>query len=276
MEGQTVSDIDLTLVRGGFITGRVTDQDTNEPVANHEVVFSDAARPELQATGLQPFGHGAITDETGTYHFRAAPGKALVLAGAPQGYLNLGPIKRYVDVVEGESISVDFEFSKGVELTGKVLTEAGEPVTGAWITAVGGSLGEYGESDELGEFTVRGLRVGQKLSLIAEQTDIRLRGRAEVEVQPETPVEIQMTPYERVEVSGRVVSAEGEPIPSVNIELIHWPLCKTQESAQPLTRQAGMGGSDRLDLSSATDTLSLPARKGIGRQKPKCSPRRLR
>ena len=30
VKGQTVSNIDLTLVRGGFITGRVIDQDTSE------------------------------------------------------------------------------------------------------------------------------------------------------------------------------------------------------------------------------------------------------
>ena len=222
VEGQTVSDIDLTLVRGGFITGRVTDRDTNEPIANHQVVASDAARPELQASGLQPFGHGAKTDGIGTYRFRAAPGRALVLASAPQGYLDLGIIKRDVDVVEGESVVVDFQFSKGVEITGRVLTEAGEPVSGAWILDGVREFKEYSRSDELGEFTVRGLRTGQKLSLKAEQTDIKLRGTAEVEVQPETPIEIRMTPYERVKVSGRVVNPKGEPIPSVNIDRMRW------------------------------------------------------
>ena len=241
VEGQSVSNIDLTLVRGGLITGRVTDRDTNEPIASHQIVFSDTARPELQATGLQPFGHGASTDETGTYRFRAAPGRTLVLASAPQGYLNLGQIKRYVDVVEGESVVVDFQFSRGVELIGKVLTEAGEPVTGAWIIVQGGSLREYVQSDELGKFSVRGLRVGQKLSLKAEQTDIKLRGRAEVKVQPETPIEIRMTPYERVEVSGRVVSAEGEPIPSVNIELIHWDPLQNTGSGSTVDATSGDG-----------------------------------
>ena len=40
VEGETVSNVDLILVRGGFITGRVTDQDTNEPIANHTVSFT--------------------------------------------------------------------------------------------------------------------------------------------------------------------------------------------------------------------------------------------
>ena len=32
-EGQTVSNVDLTLIRSGFITGRVTNRDTNEPIS---------------------------------------------------------------------------------------------------------------------------------------------------------------------------------------------------------------------------------------------------
>ena len=66
VEGQTISKIDLTLVQGGFITGRVTDQDTNEPIANHHISFRDAARPESQAAG-----HSTETDENGVYRFRA-------------------------------------------------------------------------------------------------------------------------------------------------------------------------------------------------------------
>ncbi len=220
VEGQTVSDIDLTLVRCGFITGQVSDRDTNEPIADLHIGIHDDARPESQVQS-----HDAQTDENGNYRFRAAPGKALVFARAPQGYLDVGRIRRYVNVVEGKSVTVDFQFSKGVELAGRVLTEAGEPVRGALITdithrAVG--YMEYGRSDELGAFAVSGLRVGQKLRLKAEQTELGLRGTAEVEVLPNGSVEIRMQSYERTRISGGVVSRRGEPIPSVNIDLTHW------------------------------------------------------
>ena len=220
VEGQTVSDIDLTLVRGGFITGQVTDRDTKEPIVDHHIGFYDDARPELQVQS-----HGAETDEKGTYRLLAAPGKALVYASAPQGYLEVGRIRRNVDVFEGKSVTVDFQFSRGVELAGRVLTEAGEPVPGAWITDISHkAVGymEYGRSDELGEFAVPGLRVAQKLRLKAEQTELGLRGTAEVEVQPNGSVEIRMQSYERTRISGGVVNRRGEPIPSVNIDLTHW------------------------------------------------------
>ena len=56
-EGQTVSEMDLNLVRGGFITGRVTDQDTNEPIVNHHISFHDAARPGIAGGGSR-YGNG--------------------------------------------------------------------------------------------------------------------------------------------------------------------------------------------------------------------------
>ena len=220
VKGQVVSNIDLTLVRGGFITGRVIDQDTVEPIANHHISFHDAARPESQA-GV----HGTETDANGVYRFRAAPGRALVYTAAPQGYVDIGQIKRYVDVVEGKTVAVDFQFSKGIELVGRVLTEAGDPLPGAWITDISDKawgFRDYGRSDEFGEFTIPGSRAGQKLVLKAEHTGLELRGTAKAEIQPEGSVEIRMERYKRTKVSGRVVNHKGEPISSVNIELMRW------------------------------------------------------
>ena len=217
VEGQTVSKMDLTLVRGGFIAGRVTDQDTNEPIANHHISFHDAARPEFQAAV-----HGTETDETGVYRFRAVPGRALVYTSAPKGYQDIGQVKRYVDVVEAKTVAVDFQFAKGVELMGRVLTEDGEPVAGARITDPRDGHKEYDRSDELGVFTVGGLRSGQRLGLKAVHSGLGLRGVAEVEVQPDVPVEIRMEPYGRVKVSGRVVDHEGKPMPLMNVHLTRW------------------------------------------------------
>ena len=216
-ERQTVSKVDLTLVRGGIITGRVTDQDTNEPIADHHISFHDAARPESQAAV-----HGTETDENGAYRFRAAPGRAMVYTSAPEDYQDIGQIKKYVDVVEAATAAVDFQFSKGIELMGRILTATGEPVAGARVTDMQVWHKEYGISDESGVFTIDGLRTGQKLSLKAEHGGLRLRGKAEVEVQPGASVEIQMEQYERVKVSGRVVNRAGEPMPSANVSLMSW------------------------------------------------------
>ena len=213
-EGQTVSNVDLTLVRGGFITGRVTDRDTNEPIANHIILVQDAARPESHV-----LGHGTATDTNGVYRFRAAPGRASVSARTPLGYQANEQVSRYIDVVEAETVTVDFQFSIGVELVGRVITEAGEPVAGAKITDGWNRHKGYGKSDKQGEFAVHGRRIGQKLALQAEHSGLELRGTAEVEFQAGTSVEIRMERYDRVKVSGRVVNRTGESVPSVNINV---------------------------------------------------------
>ena len=214
-EGQTVSNIDLTLVRGGFITAQVTDRDTDEPIANSYVSFIPSGA----------LGHGGRTDETGIYRFYAAPGRVLVSISAPPGYLDIGHIQKHVDVVEAETVAVDFQFSKGIDLIVRVLMVTGEPVSGARISDISDKREwdkEYGKSSEKGEFAVRGLLPRQKLTLKAEHSGLGLRGTAEVEVQPGASVEIRMERYERVVVSGRVVNRLGEPITTVNIELMRW------------------------------------------------------
>ena len=116
-EGRTVSNVDLILIRSGVITGRVTDRDTNEPVVRHFIRLNDAARPE----GSHLMDHYALTDITGAYRFDAAPGRVLVYTSLPVGYqddgqierLDMEQIRRYVDVVEGETVVVDFQYSRG-------------------------------------------------------------------------------------------------------------------------------------------------------------------
>ena len=214
-EGQTVSKVELSLVRGGFITAQVTDRDTDEPIANSYVSFEPAGA----------LGDGGRTDETGMYRFYAAPGRVLVSISAPSGYLDIGRIRRHVEVVEAETVAVDFQFSKGIDLIIRVLTATGKPVSGARISDISGKRAwdaEYGKSSEKGEFAVRGLLPGQELTLKAEHSGLNLRGTAKVEVQPGASVEIRMERYGRVAVSGRVVSRSGEPITTANIELMRW------------------------------------------------------
>jgi len=242
-EGQTVSQIDLTLVRGGFITGRVIDQDTNEPIVNHHISFHDAARPESQAAV-----HGTETDETGGYRFRAAPGRAKVYTSAPKDYQDVGQVKKYVEVVEAATVAVDFQFSKGIELMGRILTETGEPVVGARITDMQVWHREYDTSDKLGVFTVGGLQTGQSLNLKAEHSGLRLRGKAEVKVQSGASVEIQMEQYEQVKISGRVVNRAGEPMPSVNISLMRWEPQLRRGRSRIVTVTGGSGWFREIGL----------------------------
>ena len=217
-EGQTASNMDLNLIRCGLITGRTSDKDTDEPLRGVIIYFHDASRPESQLSR-----HSAEPDETGVYRFHAAPGRVLVTASAPPGYQDIGEVRRYVDVTEGESVTVDFKFSKGMELVARTLTEAGEPVPDAWVAeelAMNNRIG--GRSNESGEYIIRGLRPGQLLRLTADQRELGLSGATEVEVEPGKSIQIQMEQHGKLKVSGRVVDEKGEPMPSVSISMSPW------------------------------------------------------
>ncbi len=217
-EGQTVSDADLSLIRCGLITGRVTDADTGDPIANHDVYLHDAAHPESLGSR-----YSMDTDDSGTYQLYAVPGRARVSSSAPHDYEDIGVVSRNVEVVESETVTVDFQFSKGIEVVVRLLTESGEPVAGAQITeAPVAGLPSHRRTDEKGEYIFRGLRAGQRLFLEAQHTEQRLRGAVDVEAQPGKAVEIRMERYRQVEVSGRVVNNYGEPMPGVSIDLIQW------------------------------------------------------
>ena len=236
-EGQTTRNVDVTLVKGGFITGRVTDKDTGEPIPNCDLGVHDAARPESQAAM-----HSASTNENGYYRFRAAPGQAKVYASysTPEGYIQ-NDQEKYVYVVEGETVSeVDFQCQKGVDLTGTVVTFDGKPVVGIEINDAQEWFRTYATSDKDGKFTIRGLRPGQKLSLNAKGEKWRLRGRVEIEAQPGAEVELLLEEYETTSVVGRVVDSTGKPVSGANIHLTKWD----REVQRGIGTTAAVTGSD--------------------------------
>ena len=88
-DGETISDIDFTLVRGGVITGRVTNSE-GKPLINERVQFKLA--DELKnnnSLGLKQIRF--TTDDRGIYRIYGIPaGSYLVSAGRPDGQLTLG------------------------------------------------------------------------------------------------------------------------------------------------------------------------------------------
>lgn len=98
--GKTISVADISLVRGGFVTGRVIDAATNKPVAPAEkrplrVAHYGPARPRTGAAVTS-----AVVNPDGTYRLRVAPGKNYV-------YLMNGQGSQTVAVEDGQEVERD-------------------------------------------------------------------------------------------------------------------------------------------------------------------------
>ncbi|MFL6230318.1 MAG: carboxypeptidase regulatory-like domain-containing protein [Pyrinomonadaceae bacterium] len=191
--GESVEDIDIVLVRGGVITGRVTNAE-GKPVIEERVMIYDADAM-LQRGNAQPIDGsytGLETDDRGIYRiYGVPPGRYLVSVGqARDGTVMFGPAAaRYsrtfypgsVDptqakVVEvsagGETTGVDISLAeppKSYEARGRVIDDRGNPVAGIGygygsMRGESKSLGAWGTdgglTNEDGEFVMKNLTPG--------------------------------------------------------------------------------------------------------------------
>jgi protocatechuate 3,4-dioxygenase beta subunit len=190
--GEELKDLNFTLLRGGVVTGRVTDPD-GKPVVEGYVTLV-AADPRERKQG-QPHPVSSMTDDRGVYRaWGVAPGRYLVYAGRgkednyqgngtdevgyfPQTFYPSTTEEAQAKPVEvtiaSESEDIDITLGKPVRTytaTGRVVGENGKPVAGAEITVSSIVRGEgrftgnmFGgaRTDERGEFRIGSLAAGE-------------------------------------------------------------------------------------------------------------------
>src|SRR5262245_9012323 len=185
-DGQTVSNIDFTLARGGVITGRVTDSDGRPIIAERiNMTMTDANGQPQPFNGGNRLGYE--TDDRGVYRVYGLPaGHYLVSAGGgdrPGVSRRIRyPLTYYPDaveqaqaqpvVVETGAVAESIDIRLGAPLktyaaSGRVVdAESGQPVSGVTVN-VGRERGQgpagaiSGVSNAKGEFRVTGLTPGR-------------------------------------------------------------------------------------------------------------------
>jgi protocatechuate 3,4-dioxygenase beta subunit len=192
--GETVENVDLTLVAGGVITGRVTNSDGKPVVAEQVSVTRGEQDPRQRRSGwVLPF-YEFETDDRGVYRVYGVPAGRYVVsvgqdvdnnsvhAGArPQTYARTyhpnATDAAQAKVVEvsagGEAANVDIvvaDAPRTYAARGKIVDEAGKPVAGVtywWAPmngdqkTVGASGSERVPTNAEGEFVVTGLLPGR-------------------------------------------------------------------------------------------------------------------
>jgi 5-hydroxyisourate hydrolase-like protein (transthyretin family) len=151
--GDNIEGIDFDLIRGGVITGKVTDAD-GHPIVEEAVNVLPADYPR---SGYSSLPHGFQTDDRGIYRiFGIRPGRYKVSVGAESVYRGVGrgrralPITFYpdtneaakaavIEIAEGtEATKIDITLSRppeGFAVSGRVVEgEAGKPVSNVAIS----------------------------------------------------------------------------------------------------------------------------------------------
>jgi hypothetical protein len=151
-EDENVENMNFSLVRGGVITGKVTDAD-GRPVIQHQVEVYDLVIVERYVPSQRPFpSMTALTDDRGIYRiFGIAPGRYKIAAGrGGEGYGGFSPTQTsykqvfhpdvtdpakapVIEVTEGsEAKDIDIALGRPVQVfsvEGRAInTDTGQPV----------------------------------------------------------------------------------------------------------------------------------------------------
>jgi protocatechuate 3,4-dioxygenase beta subunit len=205
-EGETVEKIDFSLVKGGVITGRVTDAD-GAPVISERIHLNQADKQAQNRGGRGFFSFNPFmyeTDDRGIYRIYGIPaGRYTVSVGesTEEGSVSFGyGGRRYytrtfhptateeskatiIEIGAGsEATNVDISLgrkAKSFVATGRVTDESGKPVVGARIG--NGSVAKDGNrmesfgwgsiSDSKGEFRLDGLLPGRYAAFVWSEAD---------------------------------------------------------------------------------------------------------
>ncbi|HMV84234.1 MAG TPA: carboxypeptidase regulatory-like domain-containing protein [Blastocatellia bacterium] len=188
-DGEAKENVNFALVRGGVITGRVTDAE-GHPLIGRQVEVRPVKEPQSPAEGGF-FSEGAETDDRGIYRaYGIRAGRYVVSTSGGRGFQAAQPPSKYpktyyhntteeaqarvIEVTEGgEVTNVDIQLGaarKGFEAAGRVIdSETGQPLPQVSLMcfAVGSKDGVMtgfsgtAKSDEKGEFHFNGLQPGQ-------------------------------------------------------------------------------------------------------------------
>ena len=198
-EGDNVEDVNFSLVRGGVITGKITDAD-GKPMVEQQISFQAEDQPNAQ---VRTFASMVMTDDRGVYRaFGLRPGKYKVFVGQGQDDNRLpgyGPYQQtfypsvtepakaiVVEVSEGsEADDIDIVMGRpftAFKVTGRIIDgESGKPVPnisyGIYASTNGGSsLSSGGDiSNANGEFRFEGVMPGKYSVFVEPQPNSDMR-----------------------------------------------------------------------------------------------------
>jgi RNA polymerase sigma factor (sigma-70 family) len=247
---QAPARVDFDLMRGVWVTGRLTEKLTGKPARGHVQYFAFQDNPHLkEAPGFaQSFDASpSVVDENGEFRMVVLPGKGLLAA---QGWIEGRSFLRGVgaDKVDGpregeqfstvpfyvfpgnyhvvapvdpqpgaESAECNLVLESGTSMRVRVVGPDGMPLAGT--TAFGVNDGGDRVDVATSEFTVNGIAPRAGRLVVVRHDAKRLIGTAVVHGGSSGGMVIaKLQPWGAF--TGRLVNANGEPVDAIGLELI--------------------------------------------------------
>jgi RNA polymerase sigma factor (sigma-70 family) len=215
------AEVELALGRGGgAVAGTVVGPD-GLPVAGAAVIVGEGALSGIGGRDdIPPFPALTRSDERGAFHAIGVPAGVQPVQVRASG---LAPWRGTCEVTAGATTTLRLELVAGATVRGVVLGSGGAPVAGADV-----EVGDWNDvvhfvatSGGDGTFVLRGLPAGEA-DLRADHDD---HGEATLRVAAvagaETACELHLS--RGLELVGRVLDADGQPVPAAFVECMAPP-----------------------------------------------------
>lgn len=281
--------VDFELKRGVWVTGRVTDKKTGQPVAARVDYFTPANNPRLaNYAGLLDSDrarHWVITREDGTFRLVGLPGPGIVSVeeptgkyldaasrddaeGAAESLLNTEPgslhpanchaVARFDVPEEVQSIRRDIALVPGMTVTASVAGPDGKPLAGARVYGREGR-GRWGESLEEASFVLRNFNPRRPRLVLVRHDGKSLAAALEMPADATKEIAVRLRPA--AVVAGRLVDGDGRP--RAGVELRVW-FRREMDSVWATYERATTDGDGRFRLGALLPGLRYSLGDGRG------------
>jgi len=208
--------VHIALKRGVPLTGRVVEDKTGDPVPGVSL-FVGGSR-------------SATTDAKGVFHGYARPGNAYVtVTSVPKKWLPpFETFQSFQIPANAKSHKVPtITVKRAVPLKGAVVDETGKPLPGARVVARWqkrngpySTLGsDYTFADDAGRFVLRQVPGDSMLGLTVTTANRATKEMFLVQPGNKKPVRLQALRDAAVTLTGRIVDADGQPVPDARVEV---------------------------------------------------------
>jgi hypothetical protein len=298
-DGEDVKDVDFSLVRGGVITGKVTDAG-GRPVVEERISILAADDNKQNVQTIEPsMGNGAQTDDRGIYRFYGlVPGQYKISVGQDDNsyYWSTGNERvaykrtfypdatdpadaKVIEVTEGsEATNIDITIGPtlpGFVASGKVVDgETGRPVPNLTLGLHRVTNNDYAginiwaSSNSQGEFHLENVTAGKYVVLILPLLGVETRAEAvPFEVVDQDVTGLLVKTFKGLSISGTVVVEEKNDrnLSSKLAELRLLAYVSNERSAPGFGQSSPIAadGSFRIaGLTTGTATLTLGSQEG--------------